>query len=221
MWCITKMVNVYKFHKQLAVTLWTLFKQVKINPPKTGVREPAPGCSYPRWPLSRISSSHDVQKHWAIILGYSQHDGWGRPCAPSVASAAISQKENAAPVHSLHSFLMEMTAPCTHTQTMCGGNRSRLCSTKRRADQWECSYTSQGETTNEKARGPGQKFFFLPPFQGNMPRAIKSASSNWMEKADAPCSGVKRGESRGECLQKRLKASVVQAIKRENAGIRL
>lgn len=109
----------------------------------------------------------------------------------------------------------------THTQTMCGGNRSRLCSTKRRADQWECSYTSQGETTNEKARGPGQKFFFLPPFQGNMPRAIKSASSNWMEKADAPCSGVKRGESRGECLQKRLKGSVVQAIKRENAGIRL
>lgn len=117
MWCITKMVNVYKFHKQLAVTLWTLFKQVKINPPKTGVREPAPGCSYPRWPLSRISSSHDVQKHWVIILGYSQHDGWGRPCAPSVASAAISQKENAAPVHSLHSFLMEMTAPCTHTHT--------------------------------------------------------------------------------------------------------
>lgn len=117
MWCITKMVNVYKFHKQLAVTLWTLFKQVKITPPKTGVREPAPGCSYPRWPLSRISSSHDVQKHWAIILGYSQHDGWGRPCAPSVASAAISQKENAAPVHSLHSFLMEMTAPCTHTHT--------------------------------------------------------------------------------------------------------
>lgn len=207
MWCITKMVNVYKFHKQLAVTLWTLFKQVKINPPKTGVREPAPGCSYPRWPLSRISSSHDVQKHWVIILGYSQHDGWGRPCAPSVASAAISQKENAAPVHSLHSFLMEMTAPCTHThtQTMCGGNRSRLCSTKRRADQWECSYTSQGETTNEKARGPGQKFFFFLLFKAICPELLNQQAPTEWRKQMLHAQGLREVRAEGNAFRNALR----------------
>lgn len=48
MWCITKMVNVYKFHKQLAVTLWTLFKQVKINPPKNWGQRASPGLLLPK-----------------------------------------------------------------------------------------------------------------------------------------------------------------------------
>lgn len=52
---------------------------------------------YLSWPLSRISPSHVVQKHWPIIPGCSQHDGWGCPSAPWIASAAVSEKENVAP----------------------------------------------------------------------------------------------------------------------------
>lgn len=83
------------------------------------LKGPTPSFSTRADLLSRISRSHDVQKHGAIIPGCSRHDGWGRPRAPWTASAAVQEKENAAPppphVHSLHSFLMEMTTPCTNT----------------------------------------------------------------------------------------------------------
>lgn len=206
MWCITKMVNVYKFHKQLAVTLWTLFKQVKINPPKTGVREPAPGCSYPRWPLSRISSSHDVQKHWAIILGYSQHDGWGRPCAPSVASAAISQKENAAPVHSLHSFLMEMTAPCTHTHRQCVVGTGQDCVPQRGG------LTSENAPIHRRERllmrKPGalaKSFFFFLLFKAICPELLNQQAPTEWRKQMLHAQGLREVRAEGNAFRNALR----------------
>ena len=134
---------------------------------------------------------------------------------PWTASAVVSQKENVAPDHSLCSFLMEMTAPCTdkHTDTLtqcvvgtgqgCSPQRGRLTSENslRKAPG---SYTLVGEIANEKARGPRQK---SPPprFQGKMPRAIKTASSNWMEKADVPYSGLKEVRAEGNAFRNALR----------------
>jgi len=114
---------------------------------------------------------------------------------PGTVTAAVSEKENVGLVHSLRSFLMEMSAlrtDNTHSRTQCEVG-SRLQSTKGKLTSENSLrkalgyYTSLGETANEKARGPGPKLFLLflslslsrslSPFQGKMPRAIKIASS--------------------------------------------
>ncbi len=86
----------------------------------------------------------------------------------------------------------------THRHAHCEVGTGQGCSSQRGRLTSENSLngalgsdTSLGETANEKARGPRPKVFFFSPFQGKMPRAIRIASSNWMEKADVPHSGLR------------------------------
>lgn len=88
----------------------------------------------------------------------------------------------------------------------CGAQMGRLTS-ENSLSKAQTSYTSLGETTNEKGRGPSQNVFF--PFQGKMPGGIKTASTKMNGESRCCTLRVKRGESRGECPQKCLKEYVV------------
>lgn len=169
---------------------------------------------YPRWPLSKKLWSHDVKKHWAVMPDYSQRDGWGRPGAPWTASAAILEKEYVAPIHSLHSILMEMTALCTdkHTQAHthrvvgtgqgCGLQMGRLTS-ENSLSKSRVSIHHWERLQMRKPGAPSKSFF--SPFQGKMPRAIKKASSKWMEKADVPYSGLREVRAGGNAFRNALR----------------
>lgn len=115
------------------------------------------------------------------------------------------------PVHSLHPFLMEMNAPCTdkytHTHTLCAVGAGQGCSRQRGRltsenplSKAHDSYTTVGETANEKARGPGQKGFF-PPFQGKMPKPIKTASLTEWRKQMFSSSGLRRVREKGNVFR--------------------
>lgn len=134
---------------------------------------------------TRLFSTWWMRPPWCPLNCVCSHPG-ERICGPYQFSALYSHGNDCSVHWQTH----------TQARTLCGGNRSWLRSTNGKADQWELSqqvsglYASLGETANEKARGPGQEVFF-PPFQGKMPRAIKTASSKWMEKADVPYSGLR------------------------------
>lgn len=130
---------------------------------------------------------------------------WMRsPLWPSTASAAVPQKENVAPVHSLHSFLMVMAASCRNTHTYTPTLRARWERVKAAvhkeagwpvktlsAELWALKHYLEGLLMRETG-APSQELFSPPSsFQGRMPRAINIERSQWIEKADVPHSGLK------------------------------
>lgn len=121
-------------------------------------------------------------------------------------TASASQRNKIQPLlHSLQSFLMEMTAPCidNHTQmhahTVVGTGQDWVLQRRRLTSE----NTSIQCRERRKMREPEAqaKSFFLPLFQGNMPKAIKAASSCWMEKADVPCSGLREVRAGGNAFR--------------------
>ena len=141
---------------------------------------------------------------------------------PCTVSAAVSEKKKMWPLSILftsfswkwllHAQTNTHSQTHTHTHTHCevgigqgcGPQRQRLTS-ENSLSKALASYTSLGETANEKARGPRPKAFFFSPFQGKMPRAIKIACSNWMEKADVPYSGLREVRAERNALRNALR----------------
>lgn len=136
-------------------------------------------------------------------------------CPLNCVCSRLREREGAAPVHSLHAFLMEMTAHAqkraqpAHTHTHCEVGTGQGCRPQRGRLTSENSLSSSGLlyiTGGDywwKSQGPRQ--FFSPPFQGKMPRAIKIASSNWMEKADVPHSGLREVRARRNAFRTALR----------------
>lgn len=176
---------------------WTLFSRLKC------LLKGPPQVSLPKMTFVKNLLMTWCPKSWGDNSRLFSTWWMRSPLCPSELRLQPSQRRKMRPLSilctpfswkwPLHAQRQTHTDTHTHcevgTGQRCSPQRGRLTS-ENSLSKALGSYTSLGETANEKARGPGQKFFFSP-FQGKMPRAIKIASSNWMEKADVPYSGLR------------------------------